>query len=169
MPAVIVPARAGVLSAVGLVYLAASTRARAVVVRSHRVRRDSRPRSQRAREPRPRRSSDRTRQIETALDCRYVGQSHELTVPCVDEFHAEHARRNGYARPDTAGRGGRAAGARHAAPAPLAISDLPAPTTRDAVTGPAVVAEPDCTVWVPAGWRADAGPARRLDPPERSA
>ena len=41
-------------------------------------------------------------QIETALDCRYVGQSHELTVPSVEEFHAEHARRNGYAKPDTA-------------------------------------------------------------------
>ena len=37
--------------------------------------------------------------METALDCRYRGQSHELTVPAVDGFHDEHRRRNGYARP----------------------------------------------------------------------
>jgi hypothetical protein len=29
---------------------------------------------------------------------------------------------------------------------------------RDAVRGPAVVAEADCTVWIPAGWHADPGP-----------
>ena len=38
--------------------------------------------------------------VETAVDCRYRGQSHELTVPSVGEFHDEHRRRNGYARPD---------------------------------------------------------------------
>jgi hypothetical protein len=26
------------------------------------------------------------------------------------------------------------------------------------VRGPAVVAEPDCTVWIPEGWRAEPGP-----------
>ena len=57
---------------------------------------------------RPRRPSAaaRTPSVTTAFDCRYAGQSHELTVPSVDDFPAEHRRRNGYARPGRAGRGG---------------------------------------------------------------
>ena len=44
-------------------------------------------------------------EVTTALDCRYRGQSHELTVASVAAFHDEHGRRNGYARPeDTASR-----------------------------------------------------------------
>ena len=39
-------------------------------------------------------------EVEYALDCRYLGQSHELTVPSIEEFHAEHERRNGYSRPE---------------------------------------------------------------------
>jgi len=39
-------------------------------------------------------------EIDLALDCRYAGQSHELTVPAVADFHAAHHRRNGYSRPD---------------------------------------------------------------------
>ena len=35
-------------------------------------------------------------EVTTALDCRYRGQSHELTVPTVAAFAAEHRRRNGY-------------------------------------------------------------------------
>jgi hypothetical protein len=31
-----------------------------------------------------------------------------------------------------------------------------------ATVGPAVVAEPDCTIWIPAGWRADPGRAGAL-------
>ena len=38
-------------------------------------------------------------EIVTTVDCRYPGQSHEITVPTVADFHAEHERRNGYARP----------------------------------------------------------------------
>jgi hypothetical protein len=34
---------------------------------------------------------------------------------------------------------------------------LPA-VERRPVRGPEVVAEPDCTVWIPDGWRADPGP-----------
>jgi N-methylhydantoinase A/oxoprolinase/acetone carboxylase beta subunit len=94
--------------------------------------------------------------VETALDCRYVGQSHELTVPSVDEFHAEHARRNGYAKPGAEVEVV-ALRARATSAAPLAITDLAAPQ-RDAVCGPAVVSEADCTVYVPNGWRADVGP-----------
>ena len=35
-------------------------------------------------------------EVEMAMDCRYVGQSHELTVPAVEEFELEHRRRNGF-------------------------------------------------------------------------
>ena len=93
--------------------------------------------------------------METAVDCRYVGQSHELTVPVVDDFHAEHARRNGYAKPDTEVEVV-ALRARATSPAPLEITDLDAPARGD-VRGPAVVSEPDCTVYVPSGWSADVG------------
>jgi hypothetical protein len=48
--------------------------------------------------------------------------------------------------------------ARVSRPAPLAVTDLPAPE-RASVAGPSVLAEPDCTVWVPDGWRATSGPA----------
>jgi len=94
--------------------------------------------------------------VETAVDCRYVGQSHELTVARSEDFPAEHERRNGHARPGApvevvAVRG------RASMPAPLGITDLP-DVHRGRVAGPAVVAEPDCTVWVPDGWRAEPGP-----------
>ena len=38
---------------------------------------------------------------ELSFDCRYVGQSHELTVARVADFEAEHQRRNGFARRGT--------------------------------------------------------------------
>jgi N-methylhydantoinase A/oxoprolinase/acetone carboxylase beta subunit len=95
-------------------------------------------------------------EVESALDCRYAGQSHELTVADVDRFPAVHAQRNGYVR-DGVDVEVVALRARVARPAPLAIHDLPAPT-RAAVRGPAVVAEPDCTMWVPDGWSATPGP-----------
>jgi N-methylhydantoinase A/oxoprolinase/acetone carboxylase beta subunit len=44
--------------------------------------------------------------------------------------------------------------ARASIAAPLRITDLP-DVDREVVAGPAVVAEPDCTVWVPPGWRAE--------------
>ncbi|HLM18450.1 MAG TPA: hydantoinase/oxoprolinase family protein, partial [Acidimicrobiia bacterium] len=37
--------------------------------------------------------------VEQWLDCRYAGQSHELLVADADEFAAVHTQRNGYARP----------------------------------------------------------------------
>ena len=92
----------------------------------------------------------------TALDCRYAGQSHELTVDAVDAFPEEHRRRNGYARPGAPvevvalrARGRRAA--------PVSYEGLgPGPDRRPA-EGPAVLTEADCTVWVPEGWRAEVG------------
>jgi N-methylhydantoinase A/oxoprolinase/acetone carboxylase beta subunit len=94
--------------------------------------------------------------VETFVDCRYAGQSHELTVPTVADFAAEHARRNGYAAPDRAVEVVLLR-ARVRAPAPAAR--LGAAPRRPRLTGPAVHAEGDCTVWIPAGWTATPGPA----------
>jgi N-methylhydantoinase A/oxoprolinase/acetone carboxylase beta subunit len=157
MPAVVVPPRAGVLSAAGIL-----TAPRQVdLVRSWPEQSDHRGLA----EALERLAADAVtklavtdrqgRQVEVAVDCRYAGQSHELTVSSVDAFEAEHARRNGYRRPGApielvAMR----ATARSASP--VALVDLPPPAhERRPVTGPAVVAEPDCTVWVPEGWHAD--------------
>jgi N-methylhydantoinase A/oxoprolinase/acetone carboxylase beta subunit len=153
MRAVLVPPRAGVLSAVGLV---ASPRRREL------VRSWSSDASAGGLEPALAQLGAEAAalvgpdaQVETALDCRYVGQSHELTVPTIHEFHAEHERRNGYAKPDTEIEVV-ALRARATSPAPLSITDLASPM-RDAVRGEAVVSEADCTVYVPPGWRADVG------------
>ena len=96
-------------------------------------------------------------EVDLALDCRYAGQSHELTVTSVAAFEGEHRRRNGFARP---GAPVEVTALRAAArlPAPVAIDELPPvdPERRPA-TGAAVLAEPDCTVWVPEGWSAEVG------------
>src|SRR5206468_2237156 len=83
------------------------------------------------------------------------GQSHELTVASIEEFHAEHERRNGYARPDAPVEvvALRARGRR---PAPLDPDALPL-VERERCDGPAVAIEPDCTVWIPEGWVAEPG------------
>ncbi len=151
MPAVVVPPRAGVLSAVGLL----SAPRQRDLVRSW---------------PTP---LDRDglgaalaslageaiaavglgpAEVLTSVDCRYAGQSHELTVASVDDFPAEHRRRNGYSRPSApvevvAIR----ATARDAAPS--TAGQLP-PVARPPARGPAVLTEPDCTVWLPDGWDA---------------
>ena len=99
---------------------------------------------------------DENAEVTTALDCRYRGQSHELTVPSVDEFPDEHRRRNGYARPGAPIEvvAIRATGR---VPATLTPNDLgPPPSGRRSPTrGPTILAEADCTVWVPEGWSAD--------------
>jgi N-methylhydantoinase A/oxoprolinase/acetone carboxylase beta subunit len=94
--------------------------------------------------------------VSTAVECRYAGQSHELRVPKVDDFAAEHARRNGYSRPGTPVEVVALRATARRAPA-VDIGDLP-PPRRSAAVGPAVIAEPDCTVWVPPGWRAKPEP-----------
>ncbi|HEV2811330.1 MAG TPA: hydantoinase/oxoprolinase family protein [Acidimicrobiales bacterium] len=100
-------------------------------------------------------------EVDTALDCRYAGQSHELTVPALAGFAAEHRRRNGFDRPEARVEVV-ALRARATRPAPLAVTDLRPPAQRQAATGPKVVSEPDCTIWVPEGWRADPGPVGAL-------
>ena len=98
--------------------------------------------------------------ITTALDVRYAGQSHEITVASIEDFHAEHARRNGYARVDAALEVV-AIRARARVDSPFDVTALPA-TARDVAVGPAVIAEPDCTIWVAEGWRAHLGEANAL-------
>lgn len=95
-------------------------------------------------------------EVFTSVECRYAGQSHELRVTSPSEFPAEHERRNGYTRPGTPVE----VVAIHASArleAPTGSTVLPV-TERAAAVGPAVIAEPDCTIWVPAGWRADPHP-----------
>jgi N-methylhydantoinase A/oxoprolinase/acetone carboxylase beta subunit len=93
--------------------------------------------------------------VEVSVDCRYEGQSHELTVESVDAFEEEHRRRNGYTRPGAPVEVV-ALRARAVTAAPLDLTSLPAPP-RAPIVGPSVVSEPDCTVWVPDGWRAEVG------------
>ncbi len=118
MRAVIVPPRAGVCSAVGLLD---APRAREVVrtfrgeVLEHALR-------EVAAEARARVGAGA--RVETAVDCRYVGQSHELTVAVPDDFPAEHERRNGHARPGAPVEVV-AVRARASLTAPMRITDLP--------------------------------------------
>ena len=147
MRAVIVPPRAGVCSAAGLL---CAPKAREVV---HTFAGGSLADALAAveREARARVGADAL--VETSVDCRYVGQSHELTVPAPEAFPAEHERRNGHIRPG-APIEVIAVRARAQVAAPLRITDLP-DVERSRVIGPRVVAEPDCTMWVPDGWRAE--------------
>jgi N-methylhydantoinase A/oxoprolinase/acetone carboxylase beta subunit len=175
MPAVVVPGRAGVLSAVGLLtaprrrdlvrswptpddhrdldpaLATLAARARALVAGSG----GSGPQGS------PAGATDI--EVTTSLDCRYRGQSHELTVPSVAAFHDEHRRRNGYARP---GDPVEVVALRATAVRPPAVAadDLPPPVgaVPEPVAGPAVVAQRDCTVWVAEGWVARPGLAGAL-------
>jgi N-methylhydantoinase A/oxoprolinase/acetone carboxylase beta subunit len=99
-------------------------------------------------------------EVTMAVDCRYAGQSHEISVPAVALFEDEHERRNGFRRPGApieviALR----ATARLAAPVDIEKLGVSGPSSRSrsGAVGPAVLAEPDCTVWVPEGWTAEVG------------
>ncbi len=103
----------------------------------------------------PRSGADSAVDVRTAVDCRYAGQSHEITVPSVEEFHPEHERRNGYARAEALVEVV-ALRATARASSSVDVERLPF-ASRDAVVGPTVVREPDCTIWVPEGWRGEPG------------
>ena len=153
MRAVVVPPRAGVLSAVGLV----GARRQVDLVRSW---------------PTPSSWSPLALEdaavelatvasaalgggavVDVSFDCRYAGQSHELTVPDVSLFAAEHERRNGYVREGAAVE---VVAVRASARAGVGGGELAlAPTHRRPAIGPTVLVEEDCTVWVPDGWQAD--------------
>jgi N-methylhydantoinase A/oxoprolinase/acetone carboxylase beta subunit len=96
----------------------------------------------------------------TAVDCRYEGQSHELMVSTVADFHQAHRLRNGFVRPEAAVEviALRATAARSSG---VVLTDLPAPE-RPSATGPVALPEPDCTIWIPAGWSAEPGAAGAL-------
>ena len=149
MRAVVIPPRAGVCSAAGLL---CAPKAREVV-HSYTGGSLADALTRVENEARARVGNGAT--VETAVDCRYVGQSHELTVRTLDEFPIEHERRNGHARPGAPVEV-IAVRARASIAAPLRITDLP-DVDRRRVVGPAVVAEPDCTMWIPDGWTADPG------------
>jgi N-methylhydantoinase A/oxoprolinase/acetone carboxylase beta subunit len=156
MGTVIVPARAGVLSAVGLL----GAPVQHDVVRSW-AGGDSRGALDRlARDTAASMRDHGDVEVVTAVDCRYRGQSHELTVPTPDDFHAEHARRNGYSRQhEPVEVVALRASARVASP--VDTDALPS-RDRSAVRGPVVVSEADCTIWVPDGWSGEPGRAGAL-------
>ncbi len=158
LAAVLVPARAGVLSAVGLL---TSPRQRDLV-RSWPT-----PRDHEGMGDALRRLAGQAANLvgagattSTAIDCRYEGQSHEITVASVDAFHEAHRLRNGFHRPDAEVEV-IALRATATIPSDLELTDLPA-VHRHRAVGPVAVAEPDCTLWVPAGWMATPGAAGAL-------
>ena len=150
MRAVVIPPRAGVASAVGLL---CSPRRQEVVHTVASSDRDELASARAAVTEQAQRLVGAGATIETAVDCRYVGQSHEITVPEAADFEAEHERRNGHTRPGAPVEIV-AVRARATADAPQRVTDLPA-IERAHVSGPACVAEPDCTVWIPEGWIAE--------------
>jgi len=178
MPAVVVPPRAGVLSAAGV--LAAPRQAD--VVRSWPTPADTKglvwagleaakealarvevvqgawSANLRALVSDPLRLSTEAVEVEVGVDCRYAGQSWELTVPTVEAFGAEHERRNGYRRDGTPVEVV-AVRATARVPSGLDLGSLPPVDRHGPVTGPAVIAEDDCTIWVAEGWVADVHPS----------
>ena len=162
MPTVLVPPRAGVFSAVGI--LGAPVQVDLVeswpapldhdgarhAVRALATRAADLVRAHAGLDP-----TDAAPVVALALDARYLGQSHELRVPDVDDFAAEHTRRNGYARPGTPIEVV-ALRATATVAAPVDLTALPL-IARDATVGPAVLREPDCTIWVAEGWQARPG------------
>lgn len=152
---VLVPARAGVLSAVGIL----TAPARRDLVRSWPTPREHSGVAAAA-ESLGREAAALVGEgavVTTSVDCRYEGQSHEITVPSVDDFAAEHERRNGYVRPGAVVEV-IAVRATAEVSASVSMADLPVPSRLDGpVDGPATIAEDDCTIWVPSGWTAVQG------------
>jgi N-methylhydantoinase A/oxoprolinase/acetone carboxylase beta subunit len=153
LAAVVVPARAGVLSAVGLL----TAPLQRDLVRSWPTPTDPTGLAEALRAL----ADDAAALIgaaattTTSVDCRYAGQSHEITVATMADFHEAHRLRNGFARPDAAIEV-IAIRATAAVPAPGSATPLLPPTRAPAV-GPVAVAEADCTIWIPAGWAASPG------------
>ena len=90
--------------------------------------------------------------VNVSFDCRYEGQSHELAVASPEDFHAEHEQQNGYRREDTPVE---VTAIRCVARAMrnVVLPDL----EREQAVGPAVVSEPDTTIWIPEGWESRMG------------
>jgi N-methylhydantoinase A/oxoprolinase/acetone carboxylase beta subunit len=157
MPAVVVPPRAGVLSAVGIL----GAPRQVDLVRSWpdpcdhaRAQVGSAALAAEAEAA----AGGAVDRVMVSFDCRYAGQSHELTVASIDAFPQEHARRRGYA---LEGSPVEVIALRASAQvdSPVDTGELPPPPRRGPVRGPAVIAEADCTVWVAPGWQAAVHPA----------
>jgi N-methylhydantoinase A/oxoprolinase/acetone carboxylase beta subunit len=171
IPVVVVPAAAGVLSAVGLV--TAEMRRDVALSRAHpgdlgglADEADRAARSALAllagEDAEPGGAAGVS--VEVGFDCRYAGQSHELTVPDIAGFHEAHRRRNGTTRP----------GDRIEVTAVRASAGIAAPVSVHEVlrswegrwdrpvVGPDVIVREDCTIWVPEGWRGEEGPLGSL-------
>jgi N-methylhydantoinase A/oxoprolinase/acetone carboxylase beta subunit len=148
MRAVVVPPRAGVLSAVGLL----GAPRQVDLVRSWPAGGSDVGAAARALAEEARAEAGTGAVVTTVVDCRYAGQGHELTVADVGSFEDEHERVNGYRRPGTPIEVVAIRATARVAPPPLAFG--PVAPVRRPVRGPAAVAEPDCAVWVPAGWSA---------------
>jgi N-methylhydantoinase A len=102
--------------------------------------------------------------LRAAADCRYVGQSHSLTVdwdPAAPEgelaaaFHDAHAARYGDAEP---GRPVEAVSLRLAAERSGADPRLPERALGPPASGPAVIPMDGATCWVAEGWTARTDP-----------
>jgi N-methylhydantoinase A/oxoprolinase/acetone carboxylase beta subunit len=98
--------------------------------------------------------------LRAGADCRYVGQSHALTVDwdpeapesaLADAFHEAHRGRYGDAEP---GRPVEAVSLRLAAERPGADPELPRAEPGAPVAGPAVIPMEGATCWVAPGWTA---------------
>ncbi len=175
MECVIVPARAGVLSAVGIL----GAPQQVDLVRSWPDPLDheglheaidslaSQARAQLLSSLGPTSPTSSPITVATALDCRYAGQSHELRVGSVEELHGVHERRNGYRR-DGHPVEVIALRATASLASPVDLDDLPVPqhrrdlTASGSLVGPLALAEPDCTVWIPEGWVGTLGEAGAL-------
>ena len=155
MPAVVVPPRAGVLSAVGILGSPRQTDLvrswpdpsdhDGVVAALERLATEAAD------------ANGGAVGVVTAVDCRYAGQSHELTVTRIEDFEDEHRRRNGYARP---GAPVEVVAIRASARSEPLVPSVPRTPRRSidrrGVRG-TVKVEPDCTIWVPDGWTAEVG------------
>ena len=156
MRAVIVPPRAGVCSAAG------SARARRRRARSC-TRSPAAPLAGRARarrrEARARVGADAVVDDRGRLPLRRAESRADggdaRRVP--GRARAAQRARRARARRSRSSRSGRGRRSRHRRASPTFPT-----STASRVTGPAVVAEPDCTMWVPDGWRAEPRAARRV-------
>jgi N-methylhydantoinase A/oxoprolinase/acetone carboxylase beta subunit len=153
MAAVVVPAHAGVLSALGI--LTADRRRDLVRSWAWPLDHDGVGDALRRLGQKAAALVGPEARVETAVDCRYAGQSHEITVPRPADFHDAHLRQNGFARPDAP-----VEVVALRASASLAgnvdTSRLPTRASHGGA-GPTTLVEPDCTIWVPDGWRAEPG------------
>jgi N-methylhydantoinase A/oxoprolinase/acetone carboxylase beta subunit len=154
MSAVVVPPRAGVLSAVGIL----GAPRQVDLVRSWACRSDISG----AVDAASRLGNDAATlcgaasagSVEVAFDCRYAGQSHEIRVSSPADFPCEHRRRRGWSLPDGRIEVVAVRATARAAP-PVDVARLTPPQRKGPVSGPAVIAENDCTIWVAEGWRAE--------------